>query len=257
MGTVGQIISALRNGFKELAGRDDYDWAYYPSEYQTQLSQVEKEHTLKVQKGEYSFAEGELLQRGESLPLHPNSRLIYETILQLHPSSVMEIGFGGGDHLYNLMILSPQTRLYGCERSQIQLDFARQRSPSLIADLRVVDASDQESIASLPRVDLCFTNAVLMHLRGKRYMRALTNVFRLADKHVLLMENWARHDFMRDIKSLHERRILPWSEVRFYYRISPEYGRPHLMVVSTERLNYPLLKDYLTLVNPLIEMARS
>jgi len=257
MGTVGQFIGALRNGFKEFTGHDDYDWAHYSSEYQAQLSQLEKVHTLKLRHGEYSFVDGELLQRSESLPLHPNSRLIYETILQLHPSSVMEIGFGSGDHLYNLMILSPETRLYGCDRSQIQVDFAKQRSPSLRADLRVIDASDQESMASLPRVDLCFTNAVLMHIRGKRYMTALTNVFRIASKHALLMENWTRHDFMMDIKSLHERRILPWSQVHFYYRISHEYGRPHLMAVSTELLNYPLLTDYCTLVKPLIEIGRS
>lgn len=252
MGTVGETISGLKREFKRLAGLDDYNWDNYPRVYQEQLSEVGKEHTLKLRKGDYTFANGHLSRASDILPLHPNSRLIYETILQLQPSSIMEFGCGAGYHLYNIMILSPNSKLYGCDRSQAQLDFARDRSPSLRADLRLVDITDQKSVQSLPRSDLVFANAVLMHIRGRRYTRALENIFRIATMHILLIENWTSHNFLKDMRLLKRKKsITPWNDARFYYRVAPD--RTRLMVVSTHRLGYPTLDTYQTLLRALTQ----
>jgi trans-aconitate methyltransferase len=249
---------------------DDFDWRTYSTKYREEMTEVAKEHTLKLSFGDYIFADGSLSRMRGVLPLHPNHRLLYETILQLHPNSAMEIGCGSGDHLCNLMTLSPYITLYGCDRSAAQIKLARRRSPDLSADLRQADITKRDSIRILPKVDLCFTQAVIMHIGShyslfralipyyrRRHLRALGNMFKLAAKHVVLMENWASHNFLTDIKSLHEMRIPPWTKANFYYRISPEYGCPHLMVVSTESLNYPTLMDYRTLLDPVLKRAQA
>lgn len=240
---------------------DDFDWRAYSTDYRAELTEVARQHTLKLSPGDYVFADGILSQVRDVLPLHPNHRLLYETILQLDPKSAMEIGCGSGDHLHNLMTLSPNIELYGCDRSAEQIKLAQSRSPDLSADLRRADITKLHSLRVLPKVDLCFTQAVIMHIgtyysflkvlaHHRRHLDALGNLFRLAAKHVILMENWASHNFLTDIKSLHEMRIPPWNKANFYYRTSPEYGCPHLMVVSTEHLNYPALTDYHTLLDP-------
>lgn len=252
MGTLGQTIGGMKRAIKKLAGLDDYNWDNYPRAYQEQLSEVGKEHTLKLRKGDYAFASGHLSLTSDILPLHPNLRLIHETILQLQPSSVMEFGCGAGYNLYNIMILSPNVKLYGCDRSQAQLDFARDMSPSLRADMRLVDISDEKSVQSLPRSELVFAHAVFMHIRGRRYIRALENIFRIATVHVLLIENWSSHNFLKDMKLLQKKKTIPpWNDAHFYYRVASE--RTRLMVVSTQSLGYPNLDSYQTLLNPLTQ----
>lgn len=246
-----EILEVIKSRLRNLRFQDDYDWKAYPIEYAAQLSEISKEHTLKLSPGDYAFRHGNLSRITEVPPLHPNHRLLYETVLQLRPESVMEIGCGGGDHLYNLMTLTPETKLYGSDISPQQLELARTRSPNLSADLQTVDITNAFSVKTLPKADLCFTQAVIMHIRSRsRYLHALRNLFTVAIKHVILMENWSTHNFMVDIKSLSEMGNLPWTNVNFYYRIAPEYGRPHLMVVSTEHLNYPVLSDYDILLKP-------
>jgi len=61
-----------------------------------ELKAIEKQHTLRLAPGDYLLEAGALRARSAKLPLHPNHRLLYETILQLAPGSVMEVGCGGG-----------------------------------------------------------------------------------------------------------------------------------------------------------------
>ncbi len=64
------------------------------------------------------------------------------------------------------------------------------------------------------------------------------------------MENWTQHNFYDDINKLFFLKIIPWSEIFFYYRESEELKKPHLMVVSAVTLKqYPLLTDYKILSN--------
>lgn len=235
--------------------QDDFDWGVYPSHYQSELAEIQKSHTLKLSSRDYVFSNGNLILERNILPLHPNHRLLYETILQLQPKSVMEIGCGGGDHLYNLMILLPQIELHGCDLSPEQLSALRRRSPDLKADIRVWDISLPHS-ALLPVVDLCYTQAVIMHIKtGNGHLLALANLFKIATKHVVLMENWMSHDFLSDIQMLYDKKMIPWLDLFCYYRSSPELNNsPHLMVISAHRLDYEPLTDYRLLVGPLLNV---
>jgi SAM-dependent methyltransferase len=233
---------------------DDFDWRSYNREYRGELKVIEKQHTLRLASGDYLFEGGALRARSARLPLHPNHRLLYETVLQLAPKSVMEVGCGGGDHLHNLALLAPALEIHGADRSEEQLRFLRERSPHLRADLRQLDATLPFS-EGLPRVDLCYTQAVIMHIKtGNGHLVALANLFRMAARQVVLMENWRSHSFVGDVRFLHDRRMIPWKELHCYFRRAPELGgRPHLMVASATRLDYEPLGEDRVLVSAMGE----
>ena len=225
--------------------RDDFDWSRYPQQYRQQVTELAGEHTLKLSEGDFKFSDGKLSLRDGLRPLHPNHRLLYETILLLNPKTAIEIGCGGGDHLHNLSLLQPNLRLQGFDRSEEQLRFLHERSPELQAPVDVLDITLPYS-RLLPTADVCYTQAVIMHIQaGNGHLVALSNLFHLATKQVVLMENWTRHAFMDDIQMLFDEKMIPWNDLRFYFRRSPELdNRPHIMVVSSEILDFEPLTAY-------------
>lgn len=228
---------------------DDYNWQTYSDEYRAQLLAGARQYTSKLKPGDYALVDGVLTRQQDILPLSLNHRLLYETLLLLQPSSVLEVGCGGGDHLYNLGILAPNIRAYGVDRADAQLEFARTRSPDIAGRVQKFDMTMPLS-DRLPPVDVAYTLAVLMHIQtGNGHLVALGNMFRLASRHVVLLENWTRHPFLDDITSLFGQGMIPWREIHFYQRRSPEaQNRPHMMVVSATELPFEPLTDYAQLL---------
>ena len=225
--------------------RDDFDWRAYSAHYADELKLVEEDHTTRLSPQDYAFADGRLTQSSSVLPLHPNCRLLYETLLQLKPATVLEVGCGAGDHLHNLAVLAPQIRAAGVDRSGEQLRMLKRRSPGLKAPVSVVDIT-RPLPASLAAADIAYTQAVIMHINtGDNHLDALCNMFQLATKQVVLLENWSRHPFLEDIRRLHAQGRIAWKELHFYFRRALELGdRPHLMVISPTPLDYEPLEDY-------------
>ncbi len=234
---------------KTIFGRkttDDFDWGIYNIHYRGELQDISKVHTLILQKDDYIFQDGRLLKNNtKKLPLHPNHRLLYETILQLAPSFVLELGCGGGDHLHNIKILFSEIELFGIDLSLKQLKLLKERHPNLKAKLKQFDITLPLSYDT-PSVDIAFTQAVIMHIQtGNGHLVALSNLFRVATKQVILMENWTKHNFMEDINKLFSLKIIPHDQLFFYYRESEELKKPHLMIISSVPLmQYPVLTDY-------------
>ncbi|OGH88687.1 MAG: hypothetical protein A3J93_01160 [Candidatus Magasanikbacteria bacterium RIFOXYC2_FULL_42_28] len=191
-----------------------------------------------------------LTKKSNILTLHPNHRLLYETVLLLKPAKIVECGVGGGDHLYNLNILDPKIDSYGVDRGQAQLDYCVERSPSLKGKVQNFDMTMPLS-SKLPLVDVAFTQAVIMHIKtGNGHLVALSNLFKLASEQVVLMENWSNHPFMEDIKYMFNNGMLPWQSIYFYIRRAPEYqNKPHLMIVSSRELPFEPLKYYSQLLS--------
>src|SRR5687768_2614156 len=77
-----------RRTWPERFAQDDYDWREYPGEYAAELKRVAKRHTQRLHPGLYRFKEETLQKEGSAPDLHPNHRLLYETVLQLRPDSV-------------------------------------------------------------------------------------------------------------------------------------------------------------------------
>lgn len=234
-----------RRSWAESYSGDDYNWNIYTKEYSTELESISQRYSPQLEPGDYEFVESSLVQRKSKLPLHPNHRLLYETLLQLKPSSVVEAGCGGGDHLHNLRVLEPGLQIAGVDRSPEQLELLKVRAPAIFPDTRVFDLTLPFS-SHLPQADIAFTQAVLMHIHtGHGHLVALANLFRLARRQVILMENWTRHPFFDDIRRLHEEGMIAWPALNIYVRRSPELGnRPHLMVVSKDTLEYEPLSRY-------------
>lgn len=231
---------------------DDFDWEFYTDHYRAELERGSRDYTLILKPGDYQLEGGRLLKKMASLPLHPNHRLLYETLLQLRPDTLMEIGCGGGDHLHNLSLLEPTFQLNAIDLSADQLNLARSRHPDLKVPLRQFDLTTKTGTEQLTKVDVAYSQAVIMHIRvPENYLQALANLFQIANRRLVLMENWRNHEFMADIRSLFAQGKLPWPELHFHYRESEELKRPHLMIVSREPLpQYPVLTDYRVLVSP-------
>lgn len=229
----------------DSAQNDMFDWSLYNLHYRGELKKDGKLYTLKLNPGDYQFINSKLEKVNRNIkPLHQNWHLIYETILQLKPESVLEVGCGNGMHLANIQTLAPEIKLYGIDRSEKQIKFLQESFPDIKAEIKVADATIPFPDNFL-KVDLSFTQAVIMHMHtGESHLTALANLFDISNKYVILMERWKNHRFMDDIKRLYEQKKIKWDNLYFYYRVSAETKKPHLMICSKEQLDYPVLDNY-------------
>lgn len=227
------FLKALLTGKRS---HDDFDWDLYTQHYKGELKQVEEIETTIIKPGDYSFANGSLAKVADIKSLHVNHQLLYETILQLQPQSVLEVGCGGGDHLHNLGVLMPNLTVYGEDLSPNQLALLHQRHPDLKARVQQHDITT-DRLADWPPIELVYTQAVVMHINtGDNHRTALKNIFHLAQKYVLLMENWFEHDFVKDILDLQAKGELGWPELHLYARPYPGNNKPYLLVASRSPL---------------------
>ncbi len=238
----------------------EWDWEARSQVFWQDYQDSDKDNVRKLSAVPWEFKDRVLSVQGVAglNPLHPNIRLLLETVKQLRPASVADFGYGFGDILYNVGLLLPDAELYGYDIAAHKIECVRERSPSL-ADRAVLKQCDIALPGEFTTVELAYTSVVIMHILGERRLVALRNVFETASDHVVLMENWRSHSFMEDIKGLHsDCALFGWSELHFYYRYSVEFARPHLMVVSKDSdLPYKHLHDYdTTMCEPLAKATR-
>ena len=239
-----RIKKLAKTIFTGKVSKDDYEWDFYADLIREGIKDASSQNTHIIGPGDYVFQDGRLELDSDILPINPNYQIIYETILQLQPKSIMDIGCGFGDSLHNIHILYPEGQLFGIDISPGVLKALRERHPTLNAKVQQCSIKMPPAQLDLPKVDLAYTNAVIMHIRVD-HLNALTNLFQIATTQVLLMENWKRHEFMADIQSLYDQKKLPWEGLYFHYRESHVLKKPHLMIVSPHRLpQYPVLTDY-------------
>jgi len=248
---IRKIRKKIRGIGKKIGFMDDFNWSEYSDkEYSKQISELEKEYTFILPEGKYSIIDGKIILDPSLLPLHENHKVLYETIYALKPRSILEVGCGCGDHLANIKKILPEVELNGLDLLQRQLEFLFQRHPELKnqAHLSIKDIT----ISSLERVkvDLVFTQAVLMHIqRHKHYLSALKNIFNNSKRFVVLMENWTRHNFIEDIKKISKMPDFAWENVYFY---TNNTGQKKALILSLTPLaefyelknNKELLKYY-------------
>lgn len=222
---------------------DDYDWSVYSEEYRAQIEKMSKQHTLLLKPGEYAIDGDDIVLKDGLKPLHDNHKCLYETVRLLEPASVLEFGCGGGDHLANLRELLPDAELRGFDRSEGQLQFLRQRHSGLNASVREQNITEPLP-DDFPKADVIYSQAVIMHIHeGDAHLRALTNMCRFSKKAVVLMENWTRHDFVNDLRQLHEQGLVPeWDQMNLYFRRLE--GKPYIMIASPHELPFEPLTDY-------------
>lgn len=224
---------------------DGVNWKKYNKHYSEELKIIEKVNTLLITAQDFEVVAGKVnLKNPNQLPLHPNAQLLYESILKLHPSSILEVGCGGGDHLANLKTLIPELKVYGVDLLDKQIEFLNNRHPQNDFELKVVDISKNGVI--FPSVDVIYTQAVLMHITEKnlRFYNSMENLLNSSAKHLILVENWSQHDFFETVKQ-----IASSNKWKMYFNFLEGNERTRLMIISKdEQLSFQPLLDYTQLL---------
>jgi len=224
---------------------DDFNWdTYTRDKYAPQQETMQKYRDLHVDERVYFDNVSQKLEIGDAR-LHPNFHALYEAVGVLAPKRVLEVGCGGGDHVRNLTALYPEMDIRGGDRSTEQLKFLQERNPHIAGSTFLQDITMPLS-SSWPRAELVYSQAVIMHIKtAVSHLNALANMFNLAEKYVVLMENFGCHPFVDDIKRLHQGGHLHWDHVHFHVQLLN--GEPWALVVSREPCSLPVLEDYFSL----------
>ena len=169
---------------------DEYNWSTYHNAYAAQVAHVLKKRTLSFGHNDFEIIEGEIHMKKGLLPLHPNHKLLYETIIDLSPVDVHEVGCGWGNSLANINLLTGgQVAVYGSEISQEQINALLLKYSWL---KKQVALNDIVSHSVKPR-DIVFTTAVLMHLGDSNLDSAIRNIAASTKQHIIMIENPRRH----------------------------------------------------------------
>lgn len=228
------IIQVLSKFIKNKNYNDDFNWNFYTNFYSEELRLGEKFFTLILTTGDYKLLNGELKKINPIIkPLHPNHKLLYETILNLNENNIAEIGCGGGDHLYNLFILK-NIKCVGYDRSKKQLDFLRDRHSKINFRL---DLNDITNGQLKNKHNVIYTQAVLMHISEKfnRFENAVKNILNSSLKIIVLMENWTRHDYVGCFKKMSKKNSR-WGKI-YFYMIKDKCSDSKILIISNSALS--------------------
>ena len=221
---------------------DGVNWSKYNRHYAEELHIIEKSHTTILGDYDALIDQGKIkLIDPSKLPLHPNAQLLYETIILLAPESLLEVGCGGGDHLANLNSLNPKLSLYGTDLSSNQLNFLKKRHSQKAFNLSIADIS-QKGI-TLPKVDLIFTQAVLMHITEKnsRFYNAMENLLNSTATNLVLIENWTQHNFFESVVNITQNNR-SWN---MYYNWLSNNEQTSILIISKQaQPKFKPLLDY-------------
>jgi trans-aconitate methyltransferase len=224
---------------------DDFNWEIYPSYYKEELKSISKIHTLIIRDGNFIFENGRLFKKHQGVRnLHPNHEVLYQIIASIKPSSVLEVGCGGGDHLANINELLPGTKLIGLDRSEEQFQTLRDRHPLLSVETYVLDVTNSD--AKQLSAELVYTQAVLMHISETdgRFRKAMDFVFSSAHEIVVMVENWSQHNFLEEVSRI-QREQTPWANAFLYSVKSEEDSYASAIIVSKKPLsNFLPLHSY-------------
>jgi trans-aconitate methyltransferase len=225
--------------------KDMFNWNKYHLHFRGEVEETSKIYSIKLAKDDYKLIDNRLIKINTAIKaIHPINVMTYETIMQLNPESIFELGCGHGMHLHNMQVLMPKLRLAGIDRSEKQLKFLKESFPDLTADVNIRDATDLFPENMFAKYDLGFTNAVIMHIHFKdSHKTALANLFNVSKKYVIMAERWKNHDIMQDIKDLHAKKIIKWKQIYFYYKKLQD-AEIYIIICSNEQLPYPVLENY-------------
>ena len=237
-------IKVINKIFFKPKLNDDFNWDVYHLHYKEELRSGDKNYTLNCNTNDFKIKKSKIIKKDEKIKdLHPNHKLLYETILKINPRTILEIGCGGGDHLANLSILNRKFKLLGIDRSFEQIKILKQRHPKLKVSIKIKDITIKNN--KLETADLVFTQAVLMHISesNNRFRFALNNILEAANSHIILIENWTAHNFLNEIKKI-IRDVPKYKSFKFYISKLSSGKSARAMVLSKKKLPLPKLLNY-------------
>jgi hypothetical protein len=185
---------------------DDYDWTTYDQFYGPENEAEAQFYTYDLSEVDFEILSGRIFTVADAKPINPWNRVLLETIINLpQVTSVHEIGSGGGKLVVNLAKLLSSRVVHGASDIGLgQLSLFARNWPE---EYRVLAPFVHDITASpLPeaaRADVVFTATVLMHIkRPDAYRAALGNMMLSARRYVVILENWATHDYVEDLNEV-------------------------------------------------------
>ena len=130
--------------------------------------------------------------------LHNNWMELYHQIHKLKVNSVYECGCGCAHHLINIYKIDNTIDIGGCDFSQNQIDLGKKYfnldSYPFKENLKVIDLTND--LYEIDKTyEFVFTQAVVMHLSYDRAKKFLSNIKKITNKYIFLIENQRNHDF--------------------------------------------------------------
>lgn len=180
---------------------DDYNWDTYTQIYSEQtrgmLNGINDEHEKYDFILKQSYFDGTKIVFLENL--HENFIDIYQKILELKVSSVMECGCGPGHHLYNIKHLFPNIEIFGVEllESQCYHGFLDLKIPEDFYNNIVIMDFSTPNIASLigKSYEFVFSQAVMQHLNHYKALEFIKNMSHVSSKYIMMKENPQNHNY--------------------------------------------------------------
>lgn len=176
--------------------QDCFNWENYTeSHYEQEMSMLTEQYNLNFIINEFSIENDEIKFIDN---LHPNWAELYHQVHKFKVKSVYECGCGNTHHLINIFKIDDTIEIGGCDYSQSQIDLGKKyfnlENFNFEKNLKVVDLTKElESVDKT--YEFVFTHAVVMHLAHDRAKKFLSNMAKLTNKYIFLIENQNNHNF--------------------------------------------------------------
>lgn len=176
---------------------DEYIWENYTPEYSGQLREM-------VQNDKFDFFVRNYEIVDKSPVFHDNLvsnwKELYSLIYEKNPKSVFEFGCGACYHLRNLMTLCPQIEISGADYLQSQIDFGKEFIPKDLEFPKNVSSRDLTGdVSDLPKVELVYSQAVVMHLNSEKAVKMMRNMGQVSTKYIIMVEGVRNHENWYDL----------------------------------------------------------
>lgn len=175
---------------------DCFDWENYTqSHYEREMLMLIQQNNLDLIINNFLHKENEIEFKDN---LHPNWIELYHQVHKLDVKSVYECGCGCAHHLINIFKINNNIEIGGCDYSQTQINLGEKYFEldkfEFAKNLKVIDLTKElESVDKT--YEFVFTQAVVMHLSHDRAQKFLSNMGKLSNKYIFLIENTNYHNF--------------------------------------------------------------
>jgi SAM-dependent methyltransferase len=176
--------------------QDCFNWdSYTESHYENEMSMLTEKYNLDLIIDNFDLENEEIVFKNN---LHNNWMELYHQIHKLKVNSVYECGCGCAHHLINIYKIDNTIDIGGCDYSQNQIDLGKKYfnldSYPFKENLKVIDLTND--LYEIDKTyEFVFTQAVVMHLSYDRAKKFLSNIKKITNKYIFLIENQRNHDF--------------------------------------------------------------
>jgi len=188
------IISCIikKNNMNLNKQEDEYNWKNYTPEYSDQLRGMVKNDGFDFFVKNYEIINDNPVFHDN---LVSNWKEIYSLIYKINPKSIFEFGCGACYHLRNIMTLCPEIKVSGADYLGTQIEFGKEFIPEGMEFPKNVSVRDlTEDVSDIPKSELVYSQAVVMHLNSEKAVKMMQNMGEVAEKYIIMVEGVRNHE---------------------------------------------------------------